>query len=318
MFSNNARQWIGGIASATILMSSSFVAHAGSPHAKTNINLAVASNFYGFPPSNSAITDIINAFQMENPGYTVTVVDNGATSTLEEHIINGNMLGVDLFLAADTATPLDLLTNHFNLVSPYNFPPSAPKLYIFNYAQGILALLSNTPGVDVSCDAGGSCGYDSAVYTTVAIEDPSLAPYGVAAQTVLTGRYGLAAPLSSNLLVHEYPNITATFDAVIAEKDPVGFVAMSAICSNGSYPTPGNGTSALAYFAIESTATTPPVLINNYNPLTQAGIPVKSRRGPSENTELQAFVEFLTDFTTSPAPDSPMIITLKKYCYSAP
>ena len=112
MLSGNARQWIGGIASATILMSSSFVAHANSPHAKTNINLAVASNFYGFPPSNSAITDIINAFQMENPGYTVTVVDNGATSTLEEHIINGNMLGVDLFLAADTATPLDLLTNH--------------------------------------------------------------------------------------------------------------------------------------------------------------------------------------------------------------
>jgi hypothetical protein len=56
-----------------------------------------------------------------------------------------------------------------------------------------------------------------------------LAPYGVAAQTVLTGRYGLLPPLSSNSLVHEYPNITATYDAVIAQTDPVGFVAMSAI-----------------------------------------------------------------------------------------
>lgn len=149
MSNDNTKQWMLGVASAAILMSFSLAAYAGSPHASTNINLAVASNFFGFPPDNSAITDLINAFQAENPGYTVTVVDNGATSTLEAHIINGNTLGVDLFLAADTATPLDLLNNHTNLVTPWNFPPSSPKLYIFNYAQGILAFLSNTPGVDV-------------------------------------------------------------------------------------------------------------------------------------------------------------------------
>ena len=140
----------------------------------------------------------------------------------------------------------------------------------------------------------------------------------VAAQSVLTGRYGLTPPLSVNPKVHEYPNITVTFNMVINRTDPVGFVAMSAICSNGHYPTPGNGTSALAYFAIESTTTAPPVLVNNYNPLTQAGIAVKSSRGSAENTELQAFVDFLTDFTTSPSEDSPMIATLKKFCYSAP
>jgi ABC-type molybdate transport system substrate-binding protein len=328
MLSRNAKQWILGTASAAVLLSSSFVAHAGSPHAKTNINLAVASNFYGFPPSNSAITDIVNAFEMENPGYTVTVVDNGATATLEQHIIDGNALGVDLFLAADTEHPQDLLTNHFNLVAPYNFPPSSPKLYIFNYAQGILALLSNTPGVDVSCDAGGTCGYDKNVYSTVGIADPSLAPYGVAAQTVLTGRYGLAPPLcttmttTGNPLVKQpcYENITAVLTAVLNQQVPVGFVAMSAICSNGIYPTPGTGefATALAYFAIESTSTMPPKLVNNYNPLTQAGIAVKSSRGSAQNTELQAFVDFLTDFTTSPSPDSPMVTTLKKFCYSAP
>jgi ABC-type glycerol-3-phosphate transport system substrate-binding protein len=122
-------------ASAAILMASSFAGHAGDtefpPQKNTNINLAVASNFYGVPPSNSAITDIINSFEMDNPGYTVTVVDNGATATLESNIINGNSRRVDLFLAADTATPLDLLTNHFLLVTPYNssfFPP----LYTFN------------------------------------------------------------------------------------------------------------------------------------------------------------------------------------------
>ena len=165
-------------------------------------------------------------------------------------------------MAADTATHLDLLTNHFDLVTTYNNSLTPPP-YIFNYAQGILALLSNTPNVDLSCETG-TCGYDPSIFSTVAIADPSLAPYGVAAQTVLTGRYGLIPPLSSNSLVHEYPNITATYNAVIARADPVGFVALSAICSNGSYPT--SGTSALAYFPIES-GPTPGVLINNYNPL---------------------------------------------------
>jgi molybdate transport system substrate-binding protein len=216
-------------------------------------------------------------------------------------------------LAADTATPLDLRTNNFHLVTTYN-NSSTPPLYIFNYAQGILALLSNTPSVDLSCETG-TCGYDSGVYPTVAIADPSLAPYGVAAQTVLTGRYGLIPPLSSNSLVREYANITATFNAVIDRTYPVGFVAMSAICSNGGYPT--SGTSALAYFTIES-GSTPSVLINNYNPLTQAGIAVRNHRTAAQDTELEAFVAFLTDFATSPSPDSPMITTLKKYCYSAP
>jgi ABC-type molybdate transport system substrate-binding protein len=331
MSDSNTKQWVLGVTSAAIIVSSSFAADAGSPHANTNINLAVASNFYGVPPSNSAITDLINAFEAENPGYTVTVVDNGATATLEQHIIDGNALGVDLFLAADTEHPQDLLINHSNLVAPYNFPPSSPKLYIFNYAQGILAFLSNTPGVDVSCDASGTCGYDPNVYKTVGIADPTLAPYGVAAQTVLTGRYHLAPPLcmsttppptSGNPLVKQlcYPNITAVLNAVLNQDIPVGFVAMSAICSNGIYPAPGTGqhATALAYFAIDSTTTMPPMLVNNYNPLTQAGIAVKSSRGSAQNTELQDFVDFLTDFTTSPSPDSPMVTTLKKFCYSAP
>jgi len=316
MLSTNAKSLMLGAASAAILMSFPFAAYADGHVKGTNINLAVASNFYGVPPSNSAITDLINAFETANPGYTVTVVDNGATATLESNIINGNSRRVDLFLAADTATPLDLLTNHFLLVTPYN-NSFFPALYTFNYATGVLAFLSNTPGVDVSCDTSGTCGYDPKVYSTVAIADPSLAPYGVAAQTVLTGRHGLQAPLSSSPLVHEYPNITAAFNAVIAGTDPVGFVAMSAICSEGSYPTAGNGTSALAYFSIES-GSTPGTLVNNYNPLTQAGIAVRNRRTPAQNAELEAFVAFLTDFTTSPSPDSPMITTLKKFCYSAP
>ena len=187
MLGRNAKQWMLGIASATILMSPAL-----ADAQQTNINLAVASNFYGFPPINSAITDLINEFQAENPGYTVKVVDNGATATLEANIIAGNTRGVDLFLAADTETPQDLLVNHFDLVTPYN-NSSTPPLYTFNYAQGILALLTNIRGLDLSCETG-TCGYNPDVFSTVAIADPSLAPYGVAAQSVLVGRYGVVPP----------------------------------------------------------------------------------------------------------------------------
>jgi molybdate transport system substrate-binding protein len=314
--SNGQHQRIVGAISASVFMCTSFAAFAwgdNEPEGQANINLAVASNFFGVPPSNSAITDLINAFEVLHPSFTVTVVDNGATATLESNIISGNAAGVDLFLAADTATPQDLLINHFGLVAPYN-SSRRPPLFTFNYAGGLLALLSNTPGVDLSC-ATGTCGY-STKYSSVAIADPDLAPYGVAAQSVLIGTYGLKPPLSSNSLVHEYANITATFNAVIAKTDPVGFVAMSAICLDGKYPT--SGTSALAYFPVQASPANPSVLTIGYNPLTQAGIAIRNHRSDAQDMELKSFVEFLTDFTSPPTPDSPMMTTLKKFCYSAP
>src|SRR5215813_3436228 len=116
----NATRWMLGLAATAMVTIASLASHAAPPVRTANINLAVASNFFGVPPSNSAITDIINAFQAANPNYTVTVVDNGATGTLANRIINGNTRRVDLFLAADTETPLDLAINHFPLVAPYN------------------------------------------------------------------------------------------------------------------------------------------------------------------------------------------------------
>jgi molybdate transport system substrate-binding protein len=107
---------------------------------------------------------------------------------------------------------------------------------------------------------------------------------------------------------------------VLNQEGSVGFVAMSAICSNGRFPTTGNGTTALPYFTSETVTIppNPPMIINNYNPLTQAGISIRNRRTPAQNDELEAFVAFLTDFTSPPTPDSPMMTTLIKYCYNAP
>jgi molybdate transport system substrate-binding protein len=344
MLSSHAKQVMLGAAATAIFMVTSLAADAWNsnqpPSPKTaNINLAVASNFYGVPPSNSAITDIITAFEAENPNWTVKVTDNGATATLAANIINGNKAKVDLFLAADTATPLMLYLEHFNLVAPYNSSnnssynssnswsnnnsSSTPPLYLFNYATGVLAFLSNT--LDVSCDVGGTCGYNpnDPNQQPVGIADPSLAPYGVASQTVLTGRYGLAPPLCSSTTTPGnphvkqpcYANITAALNAVLNGDVPVGFVAMSAICSNGTYSDARK--SALAYFSIEGGATSG-TIVNNYNPLTQGGVAINERRTAAQDAELEAFVAFMTDFTTSPSPDSSMIATLKKFCYNAP
>jgi Bacterial extracellular solute-binding protein len=316
MLRNLANRVTFAIAATTLLLTFSLARAADAT--STNINLAVASNFYGVPPKNSAITDIILAFETEyaKSNYTVTVVDNGSTSTLADHIISGNTLKVDLFLAADTTTPEELLTDHFKLVSPYNYPPMPPLLYTFNYAQGLLAVLTNWPGLDLSCNTG-TCGYNPFIYRTAAVADPARAPYGAAAQTLLADIYGITVPSNH---VQTYPNITATYDAVIARKDTVGFVALSAICHDGTYPT--SGTNALVYFPVGPNYYTPapPNLVYNYNPLTQAGIAVKRTpaRTAAENTELADFVDFMTDFTTAPNPDSAMITTLKKYCYSAP
>jgi len=78
MLSSNAKQWMLGAASAAILMSFSLTVHA-----KTNINLAVASNFYGVPPSNSAITDVINAFRLIIPTILLQWLITGRQQLLQ-------------------------------------------------------------------------------------------------------------------------------------------------------------------------------------------------------------------------------------------
>jgi molybdate transport system substrate-binding protein len=284
----------GGV-TAALLAASSLGAHAA------NINLAVASNFYILGTAgNSPIADLIAAYQSANPGNTVTVVQNGATGTLESQITGGNALGVDLFLAADTAHPQDLVTN---------FPALVVTGSMFDYAIGTLVFWSNTGNVDVTC-ATGSCGYDKSIYPSVAIANPATAPYGVAANTVLTGRYSLAAPLSSNPLVTEFSNIDTTFAAVQNTSVAVGFVALSQICQAGSYPTSG---SALVY---PPTDTSVSPVVFNYNPIVQAGIEIVHTRTSDQEAELSAFVALLTDHSTSPP--SQMITTLTSYCYSVP
>jgi molybdate transport system substrate-binding protein len=290
----------------------------------TNINLAVASNFYGttYGANTSAIYEVIQAFQSQyaSSGYTVTVVDNGATATLASHITTGNTRGVDLFMAADVATPLSLYTSFSTMVTGA----------VFDYAIGYLAMLSGSSSYDVSC-ASGSCGYSpSAGYTSIAIATPTLAPYGEATKELLWSAYGidLASP---PVTVHYYSNITGPYTAVVNQTDPIGFVALSAICGpvpgepGVQYPVVNNLhlSSNFSAVAFNPNEVRDSPITYQYKPLTQAAIRValNSTRGAAENAELEAFATFLQDYevaTSSSTADSPMMTVLKKYCYSAP
>lgn len=283
----------------------------------TTIRLAVASNFYGTPfaSGTSAIYDIIQDFQSTYPAYTVVVADNGATETLKAHITTGNTRAVDLFLAADYSTPQDLAANYSTMVTGQVFP----------YAEGILAFLSNTSAYNVSCGGAGSCGFTtSAGYGSVAIADPSLAPYGEAARELLWQQFGI--DYTAVTTVQTYTNITATYNAVVNRTNPVGFVALSALCTNGSYPKaittplPANVQTAYAYSPFETTTTS---VARFYKPLLQGGISVTigTSRGTGEEAALTAFKTHLQNFTTkvsSSTSDSAMVTRLKQYCYSAP
>lgn len=263
-----------------------------SPALATNINVSAAANFCAPPNPNdpTPLGDLITAFQTANPSYTVTLVQCGATGTLASQITGGNSLGVDLFLAANSATPASLASG-YGVGSP------------FTYAVGTLAFWSKSVNV--------SAGYSSSTYPKVAVANTTTAPYGTAASQLLTGRYGLTAPLSSNSLVNIYSNIDLTFQAVNSGSEAVGFVALSQICHLGAYPPAG--TSALAY---PPTDTSVSPVIYNYDPINQAGLRIVHSRTSAQNTELDAFVAYLTDHTLSPR--SQMMKTLNDYCYGAP
>ncbi len=302
MLNKTMKQLMPAAASAALLISAGVEAHA------TTINLAVASNFYGTNfPLTSAIGNIISSFVAANPLYSVVVTQNGSSGTLENQITGGNALNVDLFLAADQSHPLDLYNNHPTLVD--GIP--------FDYAVGTLAFWSNASGVHAEN------GYSTGGYTSVAAATPTLAPYGEATLELLSNQFsGTSGTTTYPSTFVVYTNIDLTYAAVSAGTQPAGFVALSSICKNGAYPTSGSVrvypagefTPAGTLTNYSGTFSNQGTYKNNTNAIIQAGIPVLrpsgSPRTTAQETELQAFISYLSSSSTTS--------TLKKYCYAGP
>lgn len=237
-----------------VCWSAAFSEGTGRAEPATEVQVAVASNF-ALP-----MRQIAAAFGAETGDRVVTIV--GATAKLRAQIQNG--APVDVFLAADTATPVAL---------------EAAKLAVegtrFTYALGKLVLWSARPGY---VDPAGAI-LKRGDFRHLAVANPKLAPYGVAAIEALT-RLGLLEALRPRLVEGE--DIAQTRALVASGNAELGFIAASQRAAPAA--------------ASASPAPAPPpesfwmVPANLYAPIRQDAVLL--RRG-ERNAAARAFLTFL-------------------------
>jgi molybdate transport system substrate-binding protein len=171
----------------------------------TDIRIAVASNF------SRAMKAAADAFET-NSGHQVTLAF-GSTGKQYAQIKNGAPF--DAFFAADTQRPERLEEEGLTI------PGSR-----FTYALGKLVLWSPTPSY---VDSQGNI-LQRGGFRYLAMANPALAPYGVAAREVLQAR-NLWDELEGHLVRGE--NISQAFQFVASGNAQLGFVAWSQIKQPG-------------------------------------------------------------------------------------
>lgn len=171
---------------------------ADGPH---EVRVAVAANFAG------PMERIGKMFEAET-GYQVVVV-GGATGALATQVRNGAPF--DLLLAADEETPRKLEEEGFGA-----------KGQRYTYATGRLVLYSAQAGF---VDGEGKV-LAAGQFEHLAIANPRVAPYGIAARDVLQA-LGLADTLASRIVEGE--SIGQTFAFVRSGNAELGFVALSQV-----------------------------------------------------------------------------------------
>lgn len=175
------------------------------PASAGEVRAAVASNF------SAPMARIVELFQRES-GHTVKV-SLGATGKFYAQIRGGAPF--DLLLAADDATPKKLEQEGLAVAGSR-----------FVYAQGRLALWSVQPGF---VDAKGAV-LTRGSFSNLAIADPRLAPYGMAAKETLE-KLTMWNAVQRKLVKGE--NITQAYQFVATENAELGFVALSQIMRDG-------------------------------------------------------------------------------------
>ena len=161
--------------------------------------VAVASNF------TQTIKALADAFKADT-GEEVQLVF-GSTGKLYAQIQHGAPF--DAFFAADTERPQ--LLEQENRIQPDSR---------FTYARGKLALWSHDPDL---VDANGAV-LKTNNFRHLAIANPKLAPYGLAAQQTLTAN-GQWQTLQAKIVQGE--NIGQTFQFINSGNAELGFVALS-------------------------------------------------------------------------------------------
>lgn len=208
--------------------------------------VAVAANFA------EVIKELETMFEAATD-HALTVA-TGSTGKLYAQIKNGAPF--DLLLAADQARPERLETE--GLAAPGSR---------FTYAVGRLALWSADPaGI-----ADGLAALKAADFDHLAIANPDLAPYGLAAKQTLQ-HYGLWDELSGKIVMGQ--NIGQTFSMVATENAKLGFIAKSYVVSPRN-AQPGSRWDVPA---------------GSHEPIRQDAVVLKRA---AENPSAQAFANFL-------------------------
>lgn len=166
-----------------------------------DVRIAVAANF------TDTTRELVAAFS-EVTGLEA-IASYGSTGKLYAQIDNG--APYDVFLAADSHRP-ELLEKSGQGVTGTRF----------TYARGKLALWSPTPGTFDDPKAW----LESGEFARLAIANPKTAPYGFAAQEVLT-TMDLWNSLQSRLVRGD--SIAQTFQFVATTNAQAGFVALSQV-----------------------------------------------------------------------------------------
>ena len=165
------------------------------------VHIAVASNF------THTMQELITAFEQQSP-HTIKA-SYGSSGKIYAQIKHGAPF--DIFFSADESKPALL----FDQGLTHNKP--------FTYAFGALALWSNNPqfkGQDLKQKL------HSGEYNKLALANPKLAPYGIAAMDVLDN-LNLREATKSKWVKGE--NIAQTYQFVATANADLGFIALSQV-----------------------------------------------------------------------------------------
>jgi molybdate transport system substrate-binding protein len=210
------------------------------------VRVAVASNFA------APLERIAVLFQQES-GHTLKV-SAGASGSFYTQIKGGAPF--DVFLSADDAIPKRLIQEKL-----------AVEGSRFVYARGKLVLWSAQPDF---VDAKGAV-LNKGNFSRLAIADPRLAPYGVAAKETLE-KLIMWNAMQEKLVKGE--NITQTYQFAATENAELAFIALSQIMSDGTI-------SAGSWWIVPS---------QMYNPIKQSAVLLSAAK---DKAAAQAFLAFL-------------------------
>jgi molybdate transport system substrate-binding protein len=170
-----------------------------------SINVAVAANFV------STFKLLKTQFEASS-GHTLKI-SSGSSGRFYAQIKNGAPFHV--FFSADQSTPQRLEAEGLVVAGSR-----------LTYAVGALALWSANPGLVVDGVLDGAQVLQGGDFNKLALANPRLAPYGVAALEVLTA-LGLRETTRSKWVQGE--NIAQTYQFVSTGNADLGFVALSQI-----------------------------------------------------------------------------------------